>query len=87
MQPPSWADIAEQIGPPALCGATTARCASAIAATWRVRHSPPRWSGSGWKMWTASWAIRSANWAGEVKLSPVAIGTGERRATSSIAPR
>ena len=35
-------------------------------------------------MWTASWRSSSANWCVLVKLSPVAIGTGERRATATI---
>ena len=86
MQAPSCTATAPQTGPWALCGATTARWASAIEATWRVRHRPPRWSGSGWRIWTTSCDSRSANWPSEVKLSPVAIGTGDRRATSTIEP-
>ena len=86
MHAPSWTATAPQTGPWALCGATTARWASAIDASWRVRQMPPRWSGSGWRMWTTSCDSRSANWPSEVKLSPVAIGTGERRATSTIEP-
>ena len=57
--------------------------ASAIAITLRVGQRPPRCIGSGCQMRTPPRRSSAAKFLGEAKLSPVAIGTGECRATST----
>ena len=56
-----------------------------MSAILRAANTPPRFSGSGWTMLTTSCFSRSANCCFDDRLSPVAIGTGLRRATSIIA--
>src|ERR1022692_3609076 len=81
----SCTHAAEQTGPCALCGAITPKCASTISAILRAANSPPRFSGSGCRIFTTSCLSNSANCCFVERLSPVAMGTGLRRATSTMA--
>ena len=81
----SWAQAAEHTGPWALCGAITPKCASTMSQILRAAKMPPRFSGSGWRIFTTSCCSNSANCCLVERLSPVAMGTGLRRATSTMA--
>src|ERR1035438_906578 len=63
----------------------TPKCASTISAILRAANSPPRFSGSGCRIFTTSCLSNSANCCFVERLSPVAMGTGLRRATSTMA--
>src|ERR1019366_4084066 len=81
----SCTHAAEQTGPCALWGAITPKCASTMSAILRAANRPPRFSGSGCRIFTTSCFSNSANCCFVEKLSPVAMGTGLRRATSTMA--
>ena len=86
MQAPSWTAIAPQTGPWALCGATTAWWASAMRGDLAGPPQAAEVERLGLEDLDGVVRQQVGELADEVKLSPVAIGTGDRRATSTIEP-